>query len=346
MTNDTCIALYLPLNLRQLVFFNGIAGGLEPCPALIERPQPMNFNLANPGLPGQPVSPQTLFRKITQGWPYLWKIPLCGILFFLGFIPGNWLAAWLGLPTPPLPAGADSALVFQYTILGSFILALALALLSTGLVGPYLIRWLVLFLFVWIGYGINTYLEAAIFSTMASASFYTVILYLPASLLCSAMAAWLFTMSPPELVLMETLRSFWAQRPVKQWAWRLPLAYLAFPIAYLFFGSLISPIVLPYYQQGFNELALPGWGQILPTLALRSLLFLLICLPVLVIWQSSNWRLFIVLAVALFIVVGGLGMLEAYWLPAILRVTHSLEILADEVTYAAALVILLGRPNR
>lgn len=36
-------------------------------------------------------------------------------------------------------------------------------------------------------------------------------------------------------------------------------------------------------------------------------------------------------------------MLEAYWLPPILRITHSIEILADKMTYAAALILLLGR---
>ena len=107
--------------------------------------------------------------------------------------------------------------------------------------------------------------------------------------------------------------------------------------------GLISPIVLPYYQQGVGQLTLPGWGQILPVLALRSLLFLLICLPVLIAWGLSNGRLFVTLGLALFLLVGGLGMMYATWLVPELRLTHTLEILADELVYAGALVLLLRK---
>ena len=123
-------------------------------------------------------------------------------------------------------------------------------------------------------------------------------------------------------------------------------AYLAFPLAYLFFGRLISPIVLPYYQQGAGQLTLPGWELILPVLALRSLLFLLTCLPVVIAWGLSNGRLFVTLGLALFLLVGGLGMMYAYWLVPELRLTHTVEIIADELVYAGALVLLLRQPAR
>jgi hypothetical protein len=46
----------------------------------------------------------------------------------------------------------------------------------------------------------------------------------------------------------------------------------------------------------------------------------------------------------LFLLVGGLSMLQAYWLPAELRLIHSLEILADELVYAGILVGLFKLP--
>lgn len=57
----------------------------------------------------------------------------------------------------------------------------------------------------------------------------------------------------------------------------------------------------------------------------------------------SNGRLFLTLGLAMFILVGGIGMIEAYWLPSVLRITHSLEIFADEMVYAGALVLLVGK---
>jgi nitric oxide reductase large subunit len=138
-------------------------------------------------------------------------------------------------------------------------------------------------------------------------------------------------------------RSFFSGRTFGNWAWRLFAAFLAFPLAYFIFGNIISPIVLPYYLQGSNELALPGWGQLLPVIALRSLFFLLVCLPILIVWNLSDRRLFLTLGLTLFILVGGIAMIQAYWLPMVLRVTHGLEIFADEMVYAGALVLLLGK---
>jgi hypothetical protein len=275
---------------------------------------------------------------------YLWKVPLCGILFFIGFIPGGQLATMMGLPAPEMPMGADPAIVGQYTILTSLILALGLALLARGLSGNFLSRWLILFSFTWIAYGVNTYFEALIFSTLSAASLYAIVLYLPASLLCAAAVAWLFPPAIKAEGFLARARTFFASYSAGSWIWRLVAAFLAFPVAYYIFGRLISPIVLPYYLQGSNELALPGWNQILPVLAIRSAFFLLACLPILIAWNFSNRRLFLTLGLALFILVGGIAMIQAYWLPMVLRVTHGLEIFADEVVYTAALVLLL-RPH-
>jgi hypothetical protein len=274
---------------------------------------------------------------------YLWKVPLCGFLFFIGFIPGGQLATLMGLSAPEMPVGVDPSTIAQYTLFTSLILALGLAMLSRGLSSGFLSRWFILFFFLWIAYGVNTYLEATIFSTMSAASVYALVLYLPASLLCAAAAAWLF---PPVMKgdgFVTQIRTFFAGQTSGKWTWRLIAAFLAFPLAYLTFGNLIAPIVLPYYLQGTNELALPGWNQILPVLTIRSLLFLLICLPILIVWNLSNRRLFITLGVTLFILVGGVAMIQAYWMPTVLRATHGLEIFADEMVYAGALTLLLGK---
>ena len=224
---------------------------------------------------------------------YLWKIPLCGFLFLIGFIPGGQLAAAVGLPAPEMPVGADPAIIAQSTLLTSLLLALGLSAVSRGLSGRFLSRWLIIFFFTWIAYGVNTYFEAMIFSTMSATSLYAVVLYLPASLFCSAAVAWLF---PPVVKgegFLTRVRTFFAGRTFDSWAWRLFAAFLAFPLVYFIFGNLIAPIVLPYYLQGSNELALPGWGQLLPVIAIRSLFFLLVCLPILIAWNLSNRRLFL-----------------------------------------------------
>jgi hypothetical protein len=247
----------------------------------------------------------------------------------------------MGLPTPEIPAGAEQTILGQYLLVISLILATGLAVLAHNLPGRYVSRWLTLAFLVWIAYGVNNILEGVVFTSMSAASLFTVVLYGVASLLVGAVAAWLFPPQDRNGRFADFMKLFLARFSGKAWAWRLLAAWLAFPLIYLAFGRLVAPLVMDYYEQGLFGLSLPGWDQILPLVAVRSLLFLLACLPVLVLWNRSPRRLFWVLGLNLFLLVGGLNMLQAYWMPASLRIIHSLEILADEMIYAGVLVLLL-----
>lgn len=274
----------------------------------------------------------------------LWKLFLCAFAFYGGTMLGGMAAAMLGLPAPEMPAGADQMVLGQVMLLISLILAGTLAVLSRHLSGGFVGRWLTISFLIWIAYGVNNVLEGAIFTTMSAASVFTVVLYVVASLLCGAATAWLF---PPENKgddFLISARNFLARHSTASWTWRFLAALLAFPLIYLSFGRLIAPMVMEFYEQGLFSLTLPGWGQILPVSLLRSLLFLLACLPVLILLQASPRRMFWVLGLTLFLLVGGLSMLQAYWLPAELRLIHSLEILADELVYAGILVVLFKQP--
>lgn len=271
---------------------------------------------------------------------YAWKILFCAAAFFAGTALGGAAATAMGLPAPEIPAGADQTVLGQYLLLTSLILAAGLAVLARNLSGRFIPRWLTLAFLVWIAYGVNHILEGAVFTSLSAASLFTVVLYGVASLLCGAVTAWLI---PPQDRSGGHVKLFFAHFPATAWAWRLLAAWLSFPLIYLAFGRLIAPLVMDYYEQGLFGLSLPGWGQILPLVAVRSLLFLLACLPVLILWNASPRRLFWVLGLNLFLLVGGLNMLQAYWMPINLRVIHSLEILADELVYTGVLILLFTR---
>jgi hypothetical protein len=108
---------------------------------------------------------------------------------------------------------------------------------------------------------------------------------------------------------------------------------------------MVGPFVADAYRAGRFGLVLPGLGQILSVQFVRSVLFLLASLPVLAAWHGSRLRLALALGAAHFVMVGLFGMLQAYWLPAPMRLIHTAEILVDSVTYAAVLVVLLVRPR-
>ena len=96
-----------------------------------------------------------------------------------------------------------------------------------------------------------------------------------------------------------------------------------------------------YYRQELVGLTAPGWDQILPVLFVRSVLFLAASLPVLLVWSKSRRTLVLSLGFALFALVGGMGLIGGYWMPVSIRLFHGLEILADSMVHAWALVILL-----
>ena len=77
---------------------------------------------------------------------------------------------------------------------------------------------------------------------------------------------------------------------------------------------------------------------------MRSALFLLASVPALALWRGPRRRLAAALGLAHFVFVGLFGMLQASWLPGSMRLLHGAELLADSMTYAAALVLLLVVP--
>jgi hypothetical protein len=277
---------------------------------------------------------------------YLWKLPVCGLAFVLGTFVGSMLAGLLGMQMPSLPAGTDPQTLMLIQLLSSPLLVLALAFLSQRMEGGFLSRWLILSLLTWVAYSVNTVLEAAIFTTFGEGASFTVLIQLVGSLTCAAAVAVLFRPQDAGRGFTTSVREFFARRSTGDWAWRIALAAVIFMPIYLFFGRLVVPFTYEYYQQELAGLTAPGWGQILPVLFVRSVLFLVVSLPVLITWRKSRRSLILSLGFALFVLVGALGLIGGYWMPTSVRLYHSLEILADSLVYAWALVLLLGKAPR
>lgn len=76
----------------------------------------------------------------------------------------------------------------------------------------------------------------------------------------------------------------------------------------------------------------------------RSLLYLASVLPIVLFW-SGGWRpLAVRLGWAWCVLVGLYGLITAFWMPAHLRLIHSLEIGADSFAYAFVLAWALRAP--
>jgi hypothetical protein len=220
------------------------------------------------------------------------KILLSALALYAGMILGAMLAGMAQLPIPEIPAGADPASLQQYLLLSDLVMAASLAWLSSRMQGSFLSRWLSLAFLVWIAYGVNTTLEAAIFTNYSAASLFTVVMNLASSLAGAATVVAFIHPVNGNKSFLNQIKPFFAQFNRRQWVWRALAGLLAFPAVYYLFGSLIAPIVLPYYQQNVAGLAIPSLSVLLPVLFLRGVLFLASCLPVVIAWNGSRlgWR--------------------------------------------------------
>jgi hypothetical protein len=278
-----------------------------------------------------------------------YKLPLCGIVFFIGMAAGGALLPLLGLQAPAMPEGTDANTIAAWFLLGSLILALPLSGLSRRLAAGFVRRWLLLALLAWVCSAVNMVLEAFFFmdtgatSSTGSGLFTMLNLLLPCVTLSAAVA---LLFRPRTCDKGRGWRAFWAQHGPAAWAWRLGLVLLAYPVVYIAFGLLVQPFIAGYYAQGAYELTTPTWGQLLPLQLARSALFLLACLPVLIAWRGTKRALFWALGTTIFACVAFMSVITAYWFPWPLRLFHGLELLADSLAYAAVLVALLARSTK
>ena len=145
---------------------------------------------------------------------------------------------------------------------------------------------------------------------------------------------------PPEPE--SELTTVFTSRPVGSWWYRAVLAWLAFPVIYYVFGAIIYPFVADGYEGGELGLVVPSQGLILSVVTLRSLLFLLVSIPIIVSWSRSRRSLILSLGAALAAMVGVVGLVESTWLPDHMRIVHGLEIAADSLAHAWIMVALLA----
>lgn len=271
----------------------------------------------------------------------LGKLLLCGLLFSMGAIIGGLVVTALGLQQPPMPEGLESQSAMFSLLLESPLLALILALLARHLAGGFWARSLMLASLTWISNSLNNQIEASAFAGMESGFLFTITTFLFPALFISMAVAWLFPPVAPN-TFTDTAKSFFSRYSPGGWTWRLALAVVSFMPIYYFFGMLVIPITRSYYQQNMYGLEIPSIDRLLTILFIRSVLFLIACLPLLIAWQSSNWNLILRLGLALFYLVGFQSLLIANWMPWSLRLPHMIEILFDEFVYAGALMWLLG----
>lgn len=271
------------------------------------------------------------------------KVLLSAFAYVAGFVLSGIIGAAIKVRPIDLPAGMDPQRAFLLLAVASPLLMAAMVPLTWGLQGSWVKRWLSIGLVMFVALGVNTVLEALIFSTLLNG--HTPLLSLQYLIPC-ALAAFVLALpirgeGQPEL-LPGTFNAV-------GWTWRLVVAWLSFPAIYWCFGMMVAPIVMHAYQSGIGGLRIPPTMTILETQLLRSALFLVATLPIALRWTKSRRSFIISMGLAYAVSVGIFQLAQAEFIPPLLRIVHAIEITADSFAYAAVVGILLlragGRSN-
>jgi len=275
-------------------------------------------------------------RSPLIGW--LWRAAVGVAAVTAGQMLAVALGAALGLELPSAPGTVGLGTQTALFVSAATAIVVALVVMAVGLAGRWWERWVVLGAFIYGVYGIGNVIEASVFTTLGGEAPLAV-MHLGPSVL-GTLAVALLVAGPTRESFGERVAAFWSRWKPATLAARLGLALLAFPVFYFLFGAIVAPIVTPYYTR-LDFLLIPPLPTMLQVLFIRSVLLLLVSLPVIIAWRASRGRLFVALSLGHFVAVGFAGLVQATFFPPVLRWAHGLEILADSICYSAALVWLL-----
>jgi hypothetical protein len=270
---------------------------------------------------------------------WLWRLTVCSVVYAAGAVVGAMLAVALGLEVPGVPGQVDMTVQGLLLFPTGLVFSIGLAAMAIGLVGRWWQRWLILAAFLYFINGIGNAIESALFTTLGGESAGAVAFLVP-SVACAIAVTLLFP-APADVSLANKGAEFLARYKPVSLAGRMLLAIVAFPVIYLLFGGIVSPIVVPYYE-ALDFLKIPPMSTLIPVAHLRSVLLLLVSLPIIIAWEGSRGRLILGLGLGHAAAVGLGGLVQASFFPAVLRWVHGIEIFADSMVYAWILALLFA----
>ena len=229
---------------------------------------------------------------------------------------------------------------------------LVLYYLNTGIPLGRKARILITWLAVYVVQMLNPVLEGVFFSTLfeghPESVFGAIVFGLVLTLPTAVAAGLLFKPSGEIKSFAELRRDYFSATRWPQFVARFVVASVLWMAIYFLFGSIVGPIVSPYYTEGGvgYELVIPPVGILILLQTLRGFIYALGILPIVLSTRFSRTRLAGVLAGLLY--VGGalaIFVISAQF-PVFLRVVHGLELFADSLFAGVVIAYILGRRIR
>jgi len=238
-----------------------------------------------------------------------------------------------------------SAVTIFLLFISGVIIALVMGSISLKFTLPQHTRYFIVFLALYVVGFANNVVEYYFFSTV------TIIVILHESVYMLSIhlliATIIFLLFQPTHVtgnLTTYLKEYFSHRSFDSWIWRFTAASLLYFVIYLIFGAIVSPIVLPYYQDPSLglELTVPSFNVIIPLELVRGLIYTLVLLPIIIVPKMQKLEIIFWLGTILTLIGAVAPILSNQQWPMVLRVVHGLEITADSFTFSYVLSKLFG----
>jgi len=195
---------------------------------------------------------------------YIWRVPLCAFAYIVGTMAGGALVSAIGMKLPPIPEQADEQTMGLCLLISSCVLVIGIGPLARRIRAGYWIRCLIISALTYVCIGLNTPIEAAVFTNISGMRTMVVFSILPC-LFFGSVTALLFKPSGKAEPFGRQVSHFFSGRSEQKWAWRFVVAVCAFPVIYWTFGMMVAPWVIEYYKQEQFGLVLPGASAIILT---------------------------------------------------------------------------------
>jgi hypothetical protein len=238
-----------------------------------------------------------------------------------------------GLAAPDLPPASSPQRTAGWFMVSTLLIALAASPVAVGIRGGRMARWATLAALIYALHTAGTAIELAVFTKFQGQAYMALAGIFPAIGCAGVLAALRSPAHSGQPNLLRTGDNF---------SWRLAACWVAFPLVYFLFGSLVSPLVIADYMNESGMLIVPPLGVLLDVQCIRSMIFLIPSIAVIERWQGSRRGLWLSLGWAHAGLVGlaGLVMPNSVLSPT-LRLVHAVEIAVDSFVYAGVLVLIL-----
>ena len=144
-----------------------------------------------------------------QALSYLWKLPLCSLIFFIGILLNRIALDALGFQSLKMPIGTETNTNMIWLFMGSTLMILVLSFVSRGLKINWLGRWFILLELFWllgiggISVGLSLSITMGILASFIT-SLVVMLNFLLPGLLLSGLVTMLFKPAQPLESLSQT----------------------------------------------------------------------------------------------------------------------------------------------